>query len=64
MVEGGRLKLDTEDWHFGNGLVKDWDLPENVIIEAAIGSKVNRKYKIVFPCIELYVPEKSYTQTI
>jgi hypothetical protein len=32
VVEGGRLKLDMEDWSFGNGsgLVKDWSLPEFV----------------------------------
>ena len=64
LVEGGRLKLDMEDQSFGTGLVKDWDLPEFIMIEASIGSKVNRKYKVVFPCIEIYVPEHSYTQTI
>lgn len=53
-----------EDWSFGNGLVKDWELPEFIVIEASIGSKVNRKYKVVFPCVEIYVPEHSYTQTV
>lgn len=24
LVEGGRLKLDTEGWDFGNGLLPDW----------------------------------------
>lgn len=28
LVEGGRLKLDTEGWDFGNGLLPDWQLDE------------------------------------
>lgn len=50
-----------EDWSFGTGLVKDWEMPESLMFESAIGSK---KCKIVFPCVEIYVPEHSYTQTI
>jgi hypothetical protein len=60
-VEGGRLKLDMDDWSFGTGLVKDWEMPEFMMLEASIGSSVSRKYKIVFPCVEIYVPEHSYT---
>jgi hypothetical protein len=26
LVEGGRLKLDTEGWDFGTGMVPDWTL--------------------------------------
>ena len=56
--------MDTEDWSFGNGLVKDWSLPESTTIEADVGSKSGKKYRVLFPCVDLYVPETSYTQTV
>lgn len=28
LVEGGRLKLDMEDWDFGDGVVNNWKLEE------------------------------------
>jgi hypothetical protein len=26
VVEGGRMRLDTEGWDFGNGVLPDWQL--------------------------------------
>jgi hypothetical protein len=46
LVEGGRLKLDTENVDFGVGKVKDWQMHEKESVKSEIGSKVEKIYMV------------------